>query len=133
MAMIPASAAVGYPQCPHHALVAGVIGGYFIWGRYTSINYQIVLYLTSRVLVALFQRLIKQQERPLSSSAEIAIMKSNFWRDRMYSIGAASVWGIVMYLFEDSPQMLHPSLKTSMDEIYRFRPWSSLVPATRDD
>jgi hypothetical protein len=42
-------------------------------------------------------------------------------RQRTYSIAAAAVWGLVMLLFEESPEVLHPSLKSSMDEIYRFR------------
>jgi hypothetical protein len=31
------------------------------------------------------------------------------------------IWGIVMYLFEDKPGSLHPSLKSDIDEIYRYR------------
>ena len=30
------------------------------------------------------------------------------------------VWGLVMVLFEESPHVLHRSLKSSMDEIYRY-------------
>jgi hypothetical protein len=124
---IPSLVAVGYPRYSHHALIAGSIGGYVVWGRYSSINYQIVLYLTSRVLVGICQRLLRQQEQPTNSSTN-AISIPPFVKDRMYSISAAAVWGIVMYLFEDSPEVLHQSLKASMDEIYRFRPRSSLVP-----
>lgn len=41
--------------------------------------------------------------------------------DKAYPLGAAAVWGIVMALFEACPHVLHPSLKRSMDEIYRFQ------------
>jgi peroxisomal membrane protein 4 len=120
----------GYPLYPHHAWIAGAIGGYFVWGRYTSINYQIVLYLTSRVIVGLFQRYVIQgritKEKNLSNVQTKFGLISKYISDRMYSFGAATIWGIVMYLFEDSPEVLHPSLKGSMDEIYRFRSWSSI-------
>ena len=119
----------GFPQYSRHALIAGMIGGYTVWGRYSSINYQIVLYLTSRVIVALFQRLSKNtstqqhelkqahfsQSLPSSSDSLRQLIK-----DRIYPLSAATIWGIVMYLFEDSPEFLHPSLRSSMDEIYRF-------------
>lgn len=98
----------GHPERPHHALVAGMVGGYMVWGRYSSVNYQIVLYLTSRVLVALW----KQHDYRILPNA---------LRERTYAIAAAVVWGVVMLLFEESPDVLHPSLKSSMDEIYRFR------------
>jgi peroxisomal membrane protein 4 len=125
---IPAFTVVpGYPQHPHHALIAGFIGGYCVWGNYSSINYQIVLYLTSRVFVAMVKRLIRKQKGDLSSSNAIALIPQ-YLKDRTYTFCAAMIWGIVLFLYEDSPEVLHPSLKASMDEIYRFRPWSSLVP-----
>ena len=117
----------GYPRYSHHSLIAGFVGGYTIWGRYSSINYQIVLYLTSRVMVALFQRLttttIVQQhqqqhvEEPKSLSTMLSCRQAI--KDRIYSLSAATIWGMVMFLFEDSPECLHPSLRSSMDEIYR--------------
>ena len=73
-----------------------------MWGRYSSVNYQVVLYLTSRVLVGLWKKYGVSESHP-----------------RMYSLAAAAVWGVVMMLFEESPEVLHPSLKSSMDEIYR--------------
>jgi peroxisomal membrane protein 4 len=126
---IPTTSLSGYPKHSHHALIAGMLGGYFVWGNYSSISYQIVLYLTSRVLVGMSKRLLLQQhiEKP-SRQQQTTTREENFTnissqalQDRLYSFGAATVWGIVMYLFEDSPECLHPSLKSSMDEIYRFR------------
>jgi peroxisomal membrane protein 4 len=108
-------------------MIAGLIGGYCVWGNYSSINYQIVLYLASRVFVAMVKRLMLQQKRGLSASSAAARIP-HFMRDRTYSFCAAMIWGVVLFLYEDSPEVLHPSLKTSMDEIYRFRPWSALVP-----
>ncbi len=95
----------GYPERNHHALIAGAIGGYFVWGRYSKINVQINLYLLSRVVIALGKRhgwhVEESKER--------------------YALFAALIWGIVMYLFEETPDSLHPSLKMSMDEIYRCK------------
>ena len=119
----------GHPQYSHHALIAGWIGGYTVWGRYTSINYQIVLYLASRVIVAIFQRLsttTRQQQKTqhlnhFNARNPISVVSiRQLIKDRIYSLSAATIWGIVMFLFEDSPDFLHPSLKSSMDEIYRF-------------
>lgn len=98
-----ATAPAGHPERSHHALFAGAIGGYLIWGRYSSVNYQVVLYLASRVLVGLWKRYGVGHEHP-----------------NLYRFAAAAVWGVVMMLFEECPEVLHPSLKSSMDEIYRF-------------
>jgi peroxisomal membrane protein 4 len=97
--------APGYPERNHHALIAGAIGGYFVWGRSSKINVQINLYLLSRVVIAL----LKRHGWHVEESKE------------RYAWFAALIWGIVMYLFEDEPGSLHPSLKMSMDEIYRYR------------
>jgi peroxisomal membrane protein 4 len=117
---LPASIA-GHPERPYHALVAGSVGGYFVWGRYSSVNHQIVLYLTSRVLVGLaktaWERIHGKPHHHESSILQ---------HPTTYPLVAATVWGIVMALFEESPHVLQPSLKHSMDEIYRFQLSSSL-------
>ena len=51
MAM-PAAGLPGRPAQQWHALVAGAVGGYFIWGKYNGVNYQMIMYLLSRVLIA---------------------------------------------------------------------------------
>jgi len=99
--------APGHPERSHHALVAGAIGGYLVWGRYSSVNYQIVLYLTSRVLASLCKRHIRLR---LPESV----------RQRGYPLAAATVWALVMLLFEEDPDVLQPSLRSSMEEIYRI-------------
>jgi len=104
----------GHPERPYHALVAGGIGGYFVWGKYTSVNKQVVLYLTSRIIVGLSKRLWEHvHERPHHHPTSIIQHKQT------YPILAATVWGIVMVLFEESPAVLDNSLKKSMNEIYR--------------
>lgn len=108
----------GHAEHAYHAFVAGALSGYYIWGRYSSVNYQIVLYLTSRVLVGLWKRL-HQSSSLLSTQCP----------EDTYPWAAAVVWGLTMALFEESPDVLHPSLKSSMDEIYRSR-LSWLSPRT---
>ena len=108
----------GLPENPRHALIAGAVGGYAVWGRYSSVNYQIVLYLTSRIIVG---ALTLARERGIPPFGAKVL---NF--DRSYRLAAAAAWGVVMLLFEEHPHVLHPSLRRSMDEIYRFLPgWLS--------
>lgn len=102
----------GYPDRIHHAIVAGGIGGFIVWGKYSSINYQILLYLSSRVAVALVQLAREKGIHPFR-------LKRMIFKN-VYPIYAAIIWGIVMALYEGSPNHLHPSLKKSMDEIYRW-------------
>jgi len=101
----------GIPERPQHAAIAGAIGGYLVWGKYNSINYQILLYLTSRVIVGLTSLLREKGVPPFS----LDVMKFQ----NVYPLKAAAVWGAVMVMFETYPHVLHPSLKNSMDEIYR--------------
>lgn len=102
----------GLPEHPYHAFLAGAIGGYCIWGKYSSVNYQLVLYLTSRIIVGCI-KLAREKGYPPFSWKRLTFNKS-------YPYGAALIWGTVMMLFEEYPNVLHPSLRRSMDEIYRF-------------
>lgn len=97
----------GYPDSNRHALIAGAIGGYLVFGRHhNKVNVQINLYLVSRILMALGHRY------------GWPIMDSN--NPNTYPWFAATIWGIVMFLFEEDPETLQPSLKMSMEEIYRL-------------
>lgn len=106
-----APSAPGIAESTQHAAIAGAIGGYIIWGKYSSINYQIVLYLTSRILTGMVSLAREKSVPPFSWKI------CNF--DNVYPIKAAVVWGSVMALFETYPHVLHPSLKKSMDQVYR--------------
>ena len=102
----------GLPEHPYHAFLAGAAGGYIVWGRYSAVNYQLVLYLASRILVGCM-KLASEKGVPPFSWKRLTFTKTYPW-------AAAGVWGMVMMLFEEYPETLHPSLKRSMDEIYRF-------------
>jgi peroxisomal membrane protein 4 len=107
-------AEAGKPERPYHALIAGAVGSYFVWGRYSNVNHQVNLYITSRVLVGFSKRL---WERYHGTPAHGSVLH----HPKTYPLLAATVWGLVMVLFEDSPHVLQRSLKKSMDEIYRFQ------------
>lgn len=117
----------GEPERPYHSLLAGAAGGYIVWGRYSSVNHQIVLYLASRILVGLAKRgweHVYQRpghfQRGNNNNHHSNKPDSILQHPRTYPVVAATVWGIVMWLFEESPHVLHRSLKKSMDEIYRL-------------
>jgi len=102
----------GLPEHPYHAFLAGSMGGYVVWGRYSGVNYQLILYLASRIIVGCMT-LASEKGIPPFSWKRFAFQKS-------YPIAAAAIWGTVMMLFEEYPNVLHPSLRRSMDEIYRY-------------
>ena len=111
----------GMPERPRHALIAGALGGAAVWGRYSSINYQINLYLAVRILVG-----------GLTLARERGVPPFNWTGltfNRSYRVTAAAVWGIVMLFFEECPHVLHPSLRKSMDEIYRWIPQAMIETA----
>lgn len=104
----------GIPNCPGDALIAGGIGGYLVWGRYTAVNYQICLYLLSRIFVGGLLHIRESNMLPLRLKQ---IFKSRQTKKYSYQIFASCVWALVMYLFE-SEAPLHASLVKSMEEIY---------------
>lgn len=115
----------GQPERAYHALLAGAVGGYVVWGKYSSVNHQIVLYLTSRILIGLSKRCWEK----FSPIAYRGILQ----HPKTYSLLSAAVWGVVMVLFEETPHVLHRSLKASMDEIYRYQISSLSSHSTLDD
>lgn len=122
--VVPTSMA-GKPERIYHALLAGAAGGYYVWGNYSSVNYQIVLYLSSRILIGVSKRFWEK-----FSPREYKGMLQN---PKLYSLLSAAVWGIVMVLFEETPHVLQRSLRTSMDEIYRYQISSGYHSAKDDD
>uniref|UniRef100_A0A6U4LW24 Peroxisomal membrane protein 4 n=2 Tax=Hemiselmis andersenii TaxID=464988 RepID=A0A6U4LW24_HEMAN len=98
----------GTPAEAWHALLAGWVGGMMIWAKHSSVNEQIVMYLFSRILVGLAKLLAKKGVKPFSD-----------WTfAQTYPYFAAAVWAIVMWLFEQHPKVLQPSLEQSMRYLY---------------
>ncbi len=101
----------------YHAFIGGVIAGYIIFRNKTSVNYQIVLYLFSRIIMGGAENLVKKKKLPDIS---------------MFPALAAICWGMVMFLFEDDSSSLQSSLTSSMEFIYRdsenWKSWADFVP-----
>eukprot|EP01017_Pseudomicrothorax_dubius_P022318 TRINITY_DN2410_c0_g2_i1.p1 TRINITY_DN2410_c0_g2~~TRINITY_DN2410_c0_g2_i1.p1 ORF type:complete len:215 (-),score=4.55 TRINITY_DN2410_c0_g2_i1:175-819(-) len=100
-----------------NAFISGLICGYIIFRKETPINQQITLYLLSRIVIGGASKLAKIGKLP----------NRNF-----FALLTAICWGVVMFLFEDDPTTLQPSLKLSMDYLYResdyYNDWKDFVP-----
>ncbi|CAG8463626.1 11645_t:CDS:2 [Scutellospora calospora] len=96
-----------------HSFIAGLIGGYIIFGENNNINQQIVLYVFARIMIGLAKLPVKRNT--------ISEPKHTF------SIFAAVVWGVVMWLFRHDREVLQPSLQASMQYLYLDSDhWSTL-------
>lgn len=113
--------------------LAGLAGGYYVFGRSkSSVNQQIVLYVAARVVLALAALAVqppgdnalvgsKYGDRGgmgilrLSDDARMRIRKG------AWPAFASLSWGLVMWLFRYYPEMLQPSLRSSMTYMYVSR------------
>ncbi|KAI8915882.1 Tim17/Tim22/Tim23/Pmp24 family-domain-containing protein [Gorgonomyces haynaldii] len=86
------------------SFVAGVIGGYLVFGTDNPVNNQIVLYLFSRISVGLARLLVKRNVIPAPSYS--------------FPLFSAITWGIVMWLFRHDRDVLQGSLQSSMQYLY---------------
>lgn len=93
----------GRPAQNIHALMAGAVGGYLIWGQWSAVSHQVLMYISIRVLSALWKLL------PMYDPAT--------WRTD-HRFVSTMAWAAVMYLWETHPELLQSSMRKSMDEIY---------------
>ena len=117
---------------PYDSLVAGILGGYFVFGRrspsgkISSVSQQIVIYVFARVVLAL-ARLSVRQGNPFALpvvSAEPTSSKVSYYA---WPVFASVSWGMVMWLFRWHPEDLQPSLRSSMNYIYaQSNDWDGL-------
>jgi peroxisomal membrane protein 4 len=95
------------------AFLAGLAGGYYVFGENNNINQQIVLYVFARVMMGLAKlpvekQLITQPQKP-------------------FAVFAALSWALVMWLFRHERRVLQPSLQASMQYLYLDSDkWTSL-------
>ncbi|KAF3919814.1 hypothetical protein ABW20_dc0109631 [Dactylellina cionopaga] len=100
----------------YDSFIAGLIGGYTVFGRggNSSVNQQIVLYVFARVILGL----AKLSTTPGYELSPIPMgwregINNNAW------IGFSSLsWAFVMYLFRWHPEVIQPSLRSSMTYLY---------------
>ncbi|KAI0076248.1 peroxisomal membrane protein 4 [Panus rudis PR-1116 ss-1] len=96
--------------------VAGLIGGYVVFGDRNAINEQIVLYVCSRVVASFIPR--AGQPYSMSSTASSAVRPIPP-DPRHFSIFAALCWGAVMWLFNERGETIQPGMFSSMTYLYR--------------
>lgn len=102
------------PSSPWHAALAGAVGGYFIWGHSSSLNYNIVLYLLARIIVGQAQIFAKQGVWPFN---KFSVSSTNStWPsqadtheqfEQVYPFLAAAVWAVVQWQFEAHRSQCH--------------------------
>ena len=106
----------GQPK-KYHSFIAGCVAGYIVFREKNNLNYQIYLYVFSRNIVGAVENLVKKGKLPNVKAFPILAMLS---------------WGIVMYLYMNDPTSLQPSLKSSMDFLYKhsetYKDWTDFVP-----
>jgi peroxisomal membrane protein 4 len=86
------------------SFISGGINGALVWGRDRSaINYQVVLYLLSRITTGLIHHEVKEGNLPNVQG---------------FKPMAAFVWAVVMFLFAVDPDSLQGSLRSSMEFLY---------------
>ncbi|KAI0193842.1 peroxisomal membrane protein 4 [Astrocystis sublimbata] len=118
---------------PYDNLLAGLVGGYFVFGqrsrksgKISSVNQQIVIYVFARVVLALARLAVKPGAAtglPFVSREKPSAMISHY----AWPVFAAASWGLVMHLFRHHPDDLQPSLRSSMNYIYlQSNEWDGL-------
>ncbi|GME22248.1 Peroxisomal membrane protein [Neofusicoccum parvum] len=132
----------------YDAFLAGLAGGYAVFGRtiHSSVSQQIVIYVFARVVLAYAKLLVQpkgdhkahghhhhhhhQHGRAgggggweiISDPVLAAKVRDNAW-----TVFASVSWALVMYVFRWHPEVVQPSLRSSMHYIYEQSDhWDSL-------
>jgi len=107
--------------------IAGLIGGYIVFGDRNAVNEQIVLYVISRVLASLLPRANQVYSVSSGSARSTSTVQPIPPDSRYFSIFAAFSWGAVMYLFRNRGETIQPGMFNSMVYLYRdSETWSDL-------
>ncbi|KAK3936179.1 peroxisomal membrane protein 4 [Diplogelasinospora grovesii] len=107
---------------PFDTFIAGLLGGYFVFGqrskrsgKISSVNQQIVIYVFARVVLALARLAVKPGHGlPVVSEPNRSAVISHY----AWPVFASVSWASVMYLFRWHAAELQPSLRSSMTYIY---------------
>uniref|UniRef100_A0AC34FBB7 Peroxisomal membrane protein 4 n=1 Tax=Panagrolaimus sp. ES5 TaxID=591445 RepID=A0AC34FBB7_9BILA len=91
---------------PWHSFVSAFIIGYFVFGENNGVNTQINLYLLSRIIYGLVKLAV---EKGIVRQPQLPVFP---WF-------AAIIWGTVLWLFDNYPQVLQNSLQSSMTYLYK--------------
>ncbi|PPQ63522.1 hypothetical protein CVT24_004750 [Panaeolus cyanescens] len=99
--------------------VAGLLGGYFVFGERNAVNEQIVLYVVSRVVASFIPRASSPYKTAADSPLAAAVVKPQPPDSRYFTLFAALSWGAVMYLFRHRGETIQPGMFNSMTYLYR--------------
>jgi len=103
--------------------IAGLIGGYVVFGERTAINEQIVLYVASRVLASFIPRAFPPKANPGPNGSNKPIPPNA----QLFTAFAAFTWGLVMWLFRHREETINPGMWSSMKYLYLdSNHWDSL-------
>ncbi|KAK5990784.1 Peroxisomal membrane protein 4 [Cladobotryum mycophilum] len=116
---------------PYDAFFAGLLGGYIVfgqrskrYGKISSVNQQIVIYIFARVALALARLAVKPGTGFNKLSSEPLASQISYYA---WPAFASLSWGMVMLLFRHHPEDLQSSLRSSMTYIYKdCNSWDSL-------
>jgi len=102
--------------------IAGLLGGYFVFGDRNAVNEQVVLYVCSRVVASFIPR----ATAPYSSAPSSGV-KPIPPDARTFSFFAAVSWAAALWLFAEKGETLQPGMFSSMTYMYRdSEHWDSL-------
>ena len=93
----------------HDSFIAGLIGGYIVFGDGSPVSQQINLYVLGRVILALGKLAVKKSP---------AIEKSPVYQKFSAPFFASLCWATVMWLFRWHPDIVQPSMRASMRYLY---------------
>lgn len=109
---------------PYDTFFAGLLGGYYVFGRGTqgSVNQQIVIYVFARVMLAVAKLSLQPSTPSSPSPSPIADLITPAARaaiqEHAWTVFASLSWAFVMYIFRWHPESIQPSLRSSMKYIY---------------
>ncbi|KAF8078343.1 Tim17/Tim22/Tim23/Pmp24 family-domain-containing protein [Lyophyllum atratum] len=107
--------------------IAGLLGGYVVFGDRNAVNEQIVLYVVSRVVASFIPRAGKPYSTSSQSLSAGSAGKPLPPDSRYFTVFAALSWGAVMWLFQHRGETIQPGMFNSMKYLYRdSETWSGL-------
>ncbi|KAF8640771.1 hypothetical protein AX17_000421 [Amanita inopinata Kibby_2008] len=99
--------------------IAGLIGGYTVFGERNAVNEQIVLYVVSRVVASFLPRANAPYRTTSHSMVAGSQVKPVPPDSRYFTVFAALSWGAVMWLFRNRGETIQPGMFNSMKYLYR--------------
>jgi len=116
--LIQKKANAGKPRSSD-TFIAGLLGGYFVFGERNAVNEQIVLYVVSRVVASFIPRSSSPYHTSPQSSLAGSPVKPVPPDSRYFTLFAAIAWGSVMWLFQNKGETIQPGMFNSMKYLYR--------------